>query len=306
MNTLIYFVTEDRYIRPIPGNTYVENIFREDELLGSALATLGYEHKRVSWRDSSIDWERASWVLIRTTWDYFDHFEEFSHWLGQLPTKACMNPKALLSWNTDKHYLLDLAQKGIPIVPSTIIPRQHPNPLSQWAAHLEYEHLIVKPTIAGAARLTYQLKDEQIGAFDREFTKLNAKEDFILQPFVSSVTSFGELSLMVMGGKCTHAVQKRVKVGDFRVQDDFGGTVHHFTLTPELIEFAEMVMGLIDPKPLYGRVDILRNDADQWMVSEVELIEPELWFRTALEAVEHLAMAIHNHIKHDHENHSNP
>ena len=94
MSTLIYFVTEDRYIRPIPGNTYVENIFREDELLGSALATLGYEHKRVSWRDSSIDWERASWVLIRTTWDYFDHFEEFSHWLGQLPTKACMNPKA--------------------------------------------------------------------------------------------------------------------------------------------------------------------------------------------------------------------
>ena len=54
------------------------------------------------------------------------------------------------------------------------------------------------------------------------------------------------------------------------------------------------------------RVDILRNDADQWMVSEVELIEPELWFRTALEAVEHLAMAIHNHIQHDHENHSNP
>jgi glutathione synthase/RimK-type ligase-like ATP-grasp enzyme len=215
-------------------------------------------------------------------------------------------PQGLIELEYRQHYLLDLAQKGIPIVPSTIIPRQHPNPLSQWAAHLEYEHLIVKPTIAGAARLTYQLKDEQIGAFDREFTKLNAKEDFILQPFVSSVTSFGELSLMVMGGKCTHAVQKRVKVGDFRVQDDFGGTVHHVTLTPELIEFAEMVMGLIDPKPLYGRVDILRNDADQWMVSEVELIEPELWFRTAPEAVEHLAMAIHNHIQHDHENHSNP
>ena len=120
MSTLIYFVTEDRYISPIPGNTYVENIFREDELLGSALASLGYEHKRVSWRDSSIDWERAGWVLIRTTWDYFDHFEEFSHWLRQLPAKTCMNPKALLSWNTDKHYLLDLAQKRIPIVPSTI------------------------------------------------------------------------------------------------------------------------------------------------------------------------------------------
>jgi glutathione synthase/RimK-type ligase-like ATP-grasp enzyme len=305
MSRLIYFVTEDRYIRPNPGNSYVENIFREDELLGNALACLGYEHKRVSWRDHTLDWEMLDWVLLRTTWDYFDHFDEFSNWLQRLPAKACMNPKELLSWNTDKHYLLDLARKGVRIVPTTIIPRKHPKLLSQWAKELEYQHIIVKPTIAGAARLTYRLEAEQIPEFDSAFTKLNTQEDFILQPFVPSVTSFGELSLMVMGGTCTHAVQKCVKKGDFRVQDDFGGTVHYFTLSPELIELAESVIEQVSPQPLYGRVDIMRNDDDEWMVSELELIEPELWFRTAPKAVEHLAKAIHTHITHHHENHPN-
>tara|TARA_B100000575_G_scaffold294516_1_gene310982 strand:- start:14394 stop:15314 length:921 start_codon:yes stop_codon:yes gene_type:complete len=306
MSRLIYFVTEDRYVKPIPGNSYIENIFLEDELLGNALAGLGYKYKRVSWRDSSIDWENVECVLIRTTWDYFDYLDEFNQWLQRLPSKACLNPKELISWNIDKHYLLDLARKGVRIIPSTIIPKQHPNTLSQWAIDLKYEHIIVKPTIAGAARLTYRLQAKQIEAFDLEFAKLNAQEDFILQPFLPSVTNFGELSLMVLGGKCTHAVQKRVKEGDFRVQDDFGGTVHHFTLTADLIEFAEMVIKLIQPQPLYGRVDILRNDTDQWMVSELELIEPELWFRTAPNKVKYLAMAIHTHIQDHHENHSSP
>lgn len=306
MSRLIYFVTEDRYITPSPGNSYIENIFLEDELLGDALADLGYKYKRASWRDSSIDWENAEYVLIRTTWDYFDYLNEFNQWLQRLPSKACMNPKELISWNTDKHYLLDLAQKGIQIIPSTIIPKQQPYPLSQWATELKHEQIVVKPTIAGAARLTFRLEEKQIEAFNPEFAKMNAQEDFILQPFVPSVTNFGELSLMVLGGKCTHAVQKKVKEGDFRVQDDFGGTVHHFTLTADLVELAEMVINLIQPKPLYGRVDILRNDTDQWMVSEVELIEPELWFRTAPNMVKYLAMAIHTHIQDHHENHSNP
>ena len=97
-------------------------------------------------------------------------------------------------------------------------------------------------------------------------------------------------------------LSKKGKEGDFRVQDDFGGTVHHLLLTTDLVELAEMVINLIQPKPLYG-MDILRNDTDQWMVSEVELIEPELWFRTAPNMVKYLAIAIHTHIQDHHENH---
>ena len=134
-------------------------------------------------------------ALHRTTWDYFDYLNEFNQWLQRLPSKACMNPKELISWNTDKHYLLDLAQKGVQIIPSTIIPKQHPYPLSQWATELKHEQIVVKPTIAGAARLTFRLEEKQIEAFNPEFAKLNAQEDFILQPFVPSVTNFGQKSI---------------------------------------------------------------------------------------------------------------
>lgn len=84
---------------------------------------------------------------------------------------------------------------------------------------------------------------------------------------------------MVMGGKFTHAILKKAKPGEFRVQDDFGGSVHNYEASQEEIKFAEEVVKGCDPLPDYARVDVMWNNNDELAVSEVELIEPELWFR---------------------------
>lgn len=298
---MILLVTEDRYIHPVPEKEYVVNIFREEELTTSALHALGYQTKRVSWSDPMVEWDKADWILIRTTWDYFDRLKEFRRWLDRLPKEKLINPFSLIEWNMDKHYLLDLEQKNLSVVPTKIIPKGSSPNLLERVSDWDGSEYIIKPTIAGAARLTYRVKHEELSTFKADLAAYLVHEDFMIQPFVPSVLSYGELSLMVMGGVYTHGVRKQVKKGDFRVQDDFGGSVEPYQASSEEQAFAERVVAQIHPNPVYARVDLLRNDAGDWMVSEVEVIEPELWFRFSPESATHYADAIHQFIVQRHE-----
>ena len=296
----IYLVTEDRYIQPKPDKPYVVNIFREETLVTDALHALGYRTKRVSWSDATVKWDEADWIVIRTTWDYFDRLPEFKLWLNRIPKPKIINPFTLLQWNIDKHYLNDLAKKNLSVVPTKIIPKGSIANLLERVAEWDASEFIIKPTIAGAARLTYRLKRDELTSFEPKLMEFLAHEDFIIQPFVANVISFGELSLMVMGGVYTHGVRKQVKRGDFRVQDDFGGTVEAYQASKEEQNLAEQVVAQIQPQPVYARVDLLRNDAGDWMVSEVELVEPELWFRFSPDAATQYAAAIQRYINQNH------
>jgi glutathione synthase/RimK-type ligase-like ATP-grasp enzyme len=118
----------------------------------------------------------------------------------------------------------------------------------------------------------------------------------MIQPFLDSIVEKGEISLIVIDGKYTHAVLKKVKFGDFRVQDDFGGTVHPYEATPEEIAIAEKAVAACPYHPLYARVDLVWDQNDELAVSELELIEPELFFRNRPEAAVLLAKAIAKYI----------
>mgnify|MGYP000350551715 CR=1 FL=1 len=162
----IYLVTEDRYIEPKPDKPYVVNIFREETLVTDALHTLGYSTKRVSWSDASVKWEEADWIIIRTTWDYFDRLPEFKLWLNRIPKSKIINPFTLLQWNIDKHYLNDLAKKNLSVVPTKIILKGSSPNLLERVTEWDASEFIIKPTIAGAARLTYRLKRDDLTSFE--------------------------------------------------------------------------------------------------------------------------------------------
>ena len=121
---------------------------------------------------------------------------------------------------------------------------------------------------------------------------LIAGESFILQPLIQDVLQTGEDSLMVIDGQFTHAVRKVPKVGDFRVQDDHGGTVRDCVPMDEQIELAERAMAMCGHTPSYGRVDMVRDNQGRWVVMELELIEPELWLRNNPSSATALARAI--------------
>ena len=102
---------------------------------------------------------------------------------------------------------------------------------------------------------------------------------------------------MLFGGEFTHSVLKKAKPGDFRVQDDFGGSVEKHQPTQQMIDLAKKTVQKLNPVPAYARVDIIWDNDMQLAISELELIEPELWFRFNENAADQLALTIKEFLK---------
>ena len=282
-------LTDDRYVLP-PTDQYTQNIYQEDNLLKEALEARGKKVGRVSWSDVEFDWASTAAVIFRTTWDYFGRYEEWVNWLEQLKHKTQMiNPYNTVRWNMDKHYLAELAAKGIHIPTTVYVEKGEQLSLKEISQQRAWEIMIIKPCFSASARHTYKVTSENLDEHEALFAELISQEAMMVQEFQQDVIDRGEVSLMVMGGVFTHAVLKRAKSGDFRVQDDFGGTLEDYEPTPEEIEFSERAIAAVSPLPAYARVDLIRDNDGQLALIELELIEPELWFRRCPKAAQVLA-----------------
>jgi glutathione synthase/RimK-type ligase-like ATP-grasp enzyme len=161
--------------------------------------------------------------------------------------------------------------------------------LQSVVAQHRWDEAVFKPVVSGAARATFRFDAGGCAAMEERFARCVATEAMMVQPFQRDVLESGELSLVVIGGRCTHAVRKRARPGDFRVQDDHGGTVHPHAATPEEIRFAESAVACCPAVPAYARVDAVRDAAGRLCVMELELVEPELFFRFHAPAARALA-----------------
>lgn len=294
----VVVLTDDRYVNPTARNEYIANVLKEDQLVLDALTTYGLNCRKVSWSDPEFDWTQTKCALFRSTWDYAERFTEFSDWLIKVSTQIkLINSYGQIVWNLDKHYLQDLKIKGVNIVKTYFIEFGDQRSLAQIHEELGWTRAVLKPVVSAAAKDTFKLDSENINAHEAHFKELIKNESMMLQPFQDSIVERGELSLMVIGGAYTHAVLKMAKAGDFRVQDDFGGTVHEYEPTHEEIELAIASVKACDPEPIYARVDIVNDNDGNPAVSEVELIEPELWFRRNENAAERLAEMVERYCK---------
>lgn len=293
----ITILTDHRYVSPSERNEYIDNVLLEDDLLKVALEKKGLRVKRTNWDDPTFDWSQTKYIIFRTTWDYFERFPEFSDWLEIVSHKTkLINQKDLIYWNIDKHYLSDLSKKGIHIPPTIFIEKGYKKSLKEIVDSTSWEELILKPTVSGAARHTYRFKANGASEYESIYASLIESESMMLQEYQEQITTKGEVAYMVFGGKFSHAVLKKAKPGDFRVQDDFGGTIHHYEPNKSEIEFVEEVFAAIEPTPIYARVDVIWDNNNDLAVGEVELIEPELWFRMNERSADMLAAAILDHV----------
>jgi hypothetical protein len=296
--TDITILTCKPYFAPEKPSAYTDNILLEYRLLKEALERLGLKVNRTYWDDPNYDWSQTRAVVFRTIWDYFERFEEFWPWLQSIETHTqLINSMSLIEWNIDKTYLFDLEKQGIPVVPSVLVKKGQFQNLYEIARSMNWTDLVVKPTIAGGGYLTYKYSHADLAQNQAQFDALVAERDMLVQGYISSITEKGEASLMVFGGKFTHSILKRAKTGEFRVQDDFGGTVHAYQETRDEVILAQKVMAQCADMPVYGRVDIVWDDQGQPMVSELEIIEPELWVRQAPWSAEVFARAIAAELK---------
>lgn len=291
--TDITLLTCRAYYKPDNITPYIQNILLEQELLKSAFESQGLKVDITYWDNRSYEWQQTKSVLFRTVWDYFERFDEFWDWLEQVKTKTrLINSYELIKWNIDKHYLRDLKNNGIQVVPTYFADRENNISLQEIANLNDWKHIVIKPAISASAFNTYKITNDEIEQKEQLFHELLQTHDMLVQPFFPTISELGEASLMVFGGKFTHAILKKAKAGDFRVQDDFGGTVHDYNPTQEEIKFAEKVFQSCTSLPIYGRVDIVWDSNKHIYLSELEIIEPELWIRNRPESANKIAEAV--------------
>jgi glutathione synthase/RimK-type ligase-like ATP-grasp enzyme len=279
---------------------YVNNLLEDDRLLAEALKKRGMTVTRTNWDNPDFDWSKTKYAIFRTPWDYFNRYAEFSKWLENTSkVTKFINSIDIIKWNIDKHYMLELQDAGINIPPTIFIEPGDKRSLSVIAGTVNWNEFILKPAISGGAWHTYRINQYNIAEHENVFKELIQDKSMLLQEYQNSISSKGEVSFMVFGGRYTHAVLKRARGDDYRVQDDFGGTVHEYSPTAEEIEFAELVVKRSKPGLPYARVDVMWDNNDMLSVGELELFEPELWFRKNPPAAELLAEIIHKMFKSD-------
>jgi len=294
----IVILTEKQFVKPENPDWFIEQVLLEDRLLQEALKKLGYNVSIVEWSNPEFDWSSPRICVFRSIWDYFHRYDEFSNWLNDVKDKTqFVNSIEQIIWNVDKHYLSELDQAGVPIVESYFIEKGTEISLTDLHTKLGWSKTVIKPCVSGGGRHTYLLDPSNYSEYEGIFQELISAESLMLQPFQENITTKGEVSHIVIGGKYTHSILKKAKSGDYRVQDDFGGSVHDYSATEEEIEFAEMVAKKCNPIPAYARIDLVWDNNNELAVGEVELIEPELWFRNHPEAAVQLANEIHKRLQ---------
>lgn len=278
----------------IATSSMIPEIHPDDAHLAASLQGLGVETVACVWNDPTVDWSRYDAVLIRSTWDYFKHYAEFSLWLDQLPVPT-INPKSLVRWNSNKRYLPELAAQGIEIIPTRIASGTD---LQHMLAPMSGQEVVVKPTISGTAWHTAR---GVVGdaVFEQAIAQLPLAFEYLIQPFVPEVVSAGELSLLFFDGEFSHAVIKRAAAGDYRVQSDFGGTAETIDPGADLIASAKHAIAaaaaLGHSDVAYARVDGVVVQG-RFLLMELEMIEPFLHLGQRPEAAERFAGNLHRRL----------
>lgn len=250
----------------------------DDEGLVVALRAHGIEPSACMWNDPSVDWAAFDALLVRSTWDYFQHYTEFLRWYAHIAELgvAIVNPLPLLIWNSDKRYLLELAKLDVPIIATT---HARGDELEATLASMSGE-VVVKPSVSGGAWHTVRGRIGS-GEFDQALAALPRELDYLIQPFMPQIVEQGEWSLLFFGGVYSHAVLKKPGADDYRVQTYFGGTADLTEPGPSILAAArhalQAVTALGYRDQAYVRVDGVVDDG-VFRVMELEFIEPFLHF----------------------------
>lgn len=262
----------------------------EDEgLLQDTLQGLGAEVRVVAWDDPQVDYRAFDLALLRSTWDYADRLPQFLAWAAHVDECTRLeNPLSLVRWNTDKHYLRELAQ-ALPgeVIPSCFLgPGEDPSPLQSFLAQISTREVVVKPAV-GAGSLEVQRHPRGAASILSHVQRLHdLQRDVLVQPYLERVDQEGETALIFLEGVYSHAIRK----GPMLRQ---GGSALTSTapalFVPEVItsrvpgqderDLAERVLALLPVRPLYARVDLIRNDEGRPCLLELELCEPSLFLR---------------------------
>lgn len=274
-------------LTPDPADASFHGRWREVfDRMARALAAEGVTPEETPW-SSDADLTGFDLVLPLNAWGYH---RAHARWLAKCAAWTTegvrlMNPASVLRWNADKGYLGRLWDAGAPAIPTVYVDRPTPEDVVAAAARFGVDRLVVKPSVSASAFRTILVSpgDPLDGG---------PQGAALIQPFLPSVGTQGEVSLLYFAGRFSHAVRKVARPGDFRVQPEYDSTVTGYVPMADELAAAERVLEAVEEPLLYARVDFVRDLEDKPALIEIELIEPDLYLGYEPEAGARFARAV--------------
>ncbi|WP_027441438.1 hypothetical protein [Ponticaulis koreensis] len=239
--------------------------------LSEPLVAAGHELVVVQWDRADVDWAQFDAALIGATWDYTDKREAFLARLEEIEALGVpvFNPSFLVRWNSRKTYLRELEDKGIACIPTIWADCPTAHELEAAFDTLNSQRIVVKRQVgAGAGGQILINRDDPLSDY---------AYPAMIQPFMSSIQQEGEFSFIMIDGELSHALIKRAKTGDYRIQSAYGGYEEPIVPSADDLAAANSVLAVLDEMPLYARVDMIRGNDGHLLLMELELIEPYLY-----------------------------
>ncbi|MFJ7294198.1 ATP-grasp domain-containing protein [Streptomyces collinus] len=266
---------------------------RDLPVLVRALREAGADAVAVVWDDPDVDWAGFDLALIRSTWDYSWRAEEFTAWAERCGEATRLaNPLGVVTWNADKRYLGQLAEAGVPVVPTRYFAPGDPLDLP---ADREF---VVKPASGAGARYAARYPAGERDAAVRQAERMH-REGFtvMVQPYLSSIDTHGERALQFFGGRLLHAGVKGAVLAPGTPYD--ADKVAHPDIRPweptaAERAVAEKALAAVpgDAELLYARVDLVTGPDGEPCVMELELIEPNLFLHLHPDSVPKVVEAV--------------
>ena len=260
----------------------VDELFADDRMLIAEFAKRGVEAASVSWGDPSVDWSAYDLALIRSTWDYIDEPERFLGVMATIERSTCMlfNPLRAVRWNSDKRYLFDLNDWGVPTVPTYRTEVADRDRLQKTILTEGWREAILKPTVGAAGHHVHRVAARDVAGTLDGLAERHRHLEFLAQPLVDSVVTEGEWSYVFVDRAISHVLLKKPAAGDFRAHGIYGGSVELVEPPPGDRRQAEAMHGRLPFDLLYARLDLVRVGG-HLAIMELELVEPILYFDLA-------------------------
>jgi glutathione synthase/RimK-type ligase-like ATP-grasp enzyme len=270
----------------VPAPDYPEDWDWAYEVEASVLLRAGFSVEARPWTEPG-DLAGYDLVMPLVAWGYHQDSARWHSLLDRLEADAIptLNPVPLLRWNSDKRYLAELEAKGVATIPTRLIESLDDKGLAD--ARTEFgDELVIKPPISASADGTHLIRAGQ------GVPTSSRGRAMMVQPFLRSIATEGEYSMMLFGGHFSHSIVKQPKPGDYRVQPHLGGTERRCEPPEGTIELAKAALSAAPAEAAYARVDMVRDNDGQLAIIELELIEPALWLQHAPDSGESFARAL--------------
>lgn len=265
----------------------------DDEHAIKPLSELGWQVSTVSWRQTIRSWRDFDIVIIRSTWDYCNDVPNFLMTLERIDQETLLaNRLDLIRWNLVKTYMRDLQKSGIGIVPTLWTTSPEADFFDDFSRKLNVDDIVIKPVVGASGEDAYRVtKSCSLGNLANIRARFRGR-DCMIQPFMPNIVSEGEYSLFFFGGQYSHAILKSPTESEFRSQEEHGAQIRSVQPQDKLLLRAHQVIETLSLLPLYARVDFIRDAQGDFLVMELELIEPSLYLRADLQAPVRFAAAI--------------